>query len=154
MNNQNAILDEERTEYKIQNMLDILAQLSDLLDTENIALKSHDFETVKEMMTQKSALARSYNDASQIFRHNPDLLKDADNKRNGFIKNALMNLQEKMSLNANLLKANMDANNKLIKLIIDSTKTHRAKQNSVYDSAGTLNDASGKTSAISFNKVL
>ncbi len=154
MNNEAMLLDAERREYKIQTMVDIVEQLANLLDTENNGLKAHDFELVKEMMGQKTALARSYNDASQMFKHNPEILKQADAERGGEIKEALQALQEKMSLNASLLKANMDANGKLIQLIIDSTRTHRNKQNSVYDAAGTLSDASGKSSAISFNKVL
>lgn len=154
MNNETITLDAERREYKIQTVLDIVAQLSDLLDTENNGLKTHDFGLVKEMMGQKTALAHSYNDVCQLFKQHPEILQEADAERGGLVKKSLMSLQEKMNLNASLLKANMDANNKLIQLIIDSTKTHRAEQNSVYDAAGTLNDASGKSSAISFNKVL
>ena len=147
-------LEEERIEHKVQTLLDVVAQISAVLEEENRALQAHDLSAAKEMVAQKTALSRSYNEIFKFFKSNPNVLKNADKGRNGEIKQALTNLQNFMNKNAELLRVNMEANGRIIKLIVDSAQNQRAEQSSIYNAGAYLRDVSGKTNAVSFNAVL
>ena len=147
-------IQEEIIEQKIQTLLDVAAQIASIIEEENLALQAHNFTTVKDMIAQKTTLSRSYNEVFKFFKTNPTILKNADKGRGGEIKKALSNLQNLMNKNAELLHVNMEANERVIKLIVNSAQSQRAEQSSVYNAGASLRDVSGKSNAVSFNKVL
>jgi hypothetical protein len=141
---------------KVDDLLMVMRQLTELLTKENAALKKHRMDDVKALTERKEQLARLYQGHMNAVHRDKTIVAGLDNAKKGLIAQSAMKLSELMKENASLLKANIDSINLFFKAVTDALK-HRHEENSAaYSRNGALgNYAVTKQSlAVSYNQTM
>lgn len=129
--------------------------LADLLELENEALAAHDVATVKELVDNKTALARLYERAMVSLADDPSLVEGLEPEQKDELLALGRHLQALIDVNANRLQAEMDACRMVMDVFAKAVKANTISTVS-YGRAGTY-DAAAKGSpanSLSVNKTL
>jgi hypothetical protein len=129
------------------------SNLCDLLEVENEALLSHDPETVRLLADNKAALARLYEQSVQPLVDEPDLARLLDEDRREMLVAVGTRLNELMETNARRLKAEMEAYQRVMDIMVDAAKKN-VTSTTAYGKAGLFDAAAGTGGSLSFNKAL
>lgn len=127
--------------------------LCDLLDVENDALLSHDPETVRLLADNKAALARLYEQSVQPLMDEPDLARLLDDDRREMLVAVGTRLNELVETNARRLKAEMEAYQRVMDIMVDAAKKN-VTSTTAYGRAGIFDASAGTGGSLSFNKAL
>lgn len=146
---------EDRGDHHLDALRGVLRDLTDLLLEENGALERHDLDRVRGLATRKEHLARLYREQMDAISSNPvliDRLPDAE--RDGLAADA-GRLNEAMAQNGILLRARMDASNRVVQFVVEAVKRHRSG-NATYSAKGRLDGVGAPRGAMSlaFNQEL
>ncbi len=126
--------------------------LSDLLEIENEALANHDPETVTVLLGNKEALVRLYEQAVHPLVVSPELAETLEPEQRDELLAVGTRLKELISLNEIRLRAEMDAYQRVINIMINAAKK-KAANGTTYGRAGTFGNT-GNRASLSFNKSL
>ena len=129
------------------------SNLCDLLDIENDALLSHDPETVRLLAENKAALSRLYEQSVQPLMDEPDLARLLDDDRREMLVAVGTRLNELVETNARRLKAEMEAYQRVMDIMVDAAKRN-VTSTTAYGKAGLFDASSGTGGSLSFNKAL
>jgi flagellar biosynthesis/type III secretory pathway chaperone len=142
--------------HRVDDIMGVVRQLSDLLTKENLALKRHQTNEVKTLGERKEQLARLYQQHMNAIHRDPAAVKTWEPNKRTALSAAAKRLSELMNENASLLKANITAVNKFLKTVVEAVKEKHEKTSASYSKQGAL---SGYTSvkrnlAVSYNQTL
>lgn len=129
------------------------SNLCDLLEIENEALASHDPETVKVLLTNKAALVRLYEKTVQPLIVSPELAETLEPEQRDELLAVGIRLNELISLNEIRLRAEMDAYQRVMSIMVNNAKK-RAINGTTYGRAGTFGHNRGNRASLSFNTSL
>ena len=139
--------------YWYDDLLFACTNLCDLLEVENDALLSHDPETVRLLADNKAALARLYEQSVQPLVDDPDLAHLLDDDRREMLVAVGTRLNELVETNARRLKAEMEAYQRVMDIMVDAAKK-TVTSTTAYGRAGVFDAAAGTGGSLSFNKAL
>ena len=143
-------------DMKFEGLYETLENLCIILDEENEALQNHNLQKVSENLETKQRLTKLYIEMVRSVASNPSNIINLDDDKRRLFKDIALNLDEKMKINKNLLKANMEANERVIKAIVNTAHKEMQKENHAYGANGSLGSAkkNGTETAFAFNKTL
>lgn len=158
---ESSLLDDEELEraraeaelFWYDDLLFACSNLCDLLEVENEALLSHDPETVRLLADNKAALARLYEQSVQPLVNEPDLARLLDEDRREMLIAVGTRLNELMETNARRLKAEMEAYQRVMDIMVDAAKKN-VTSTTAYGKAGLFDATAGVGGSLSFNKAL
>ncbi|MGE5504098.1 MAG: flagellar protein FlgN [Actinomycetota bacterium] len=127
--------------------------LCDLLEVENDALSANDAATVSLLAENKAALARLYENAMLPLMDNPELADALEPEQREELLALGQRLQELVATNAVRLKAQMQACQTVMDVVVDAVKKH-ADTNVAYGAAGSFAGKGAQGNSISFNETL
>ncbi|MBF0560968.1 MAG: hypothetical protein HQL37_02910 [Alphaproteobacteria bacterium] len=129
--------------------------LSALLAEENAALQVHNITKVAALSDRKETLVHLYNDQMEAIAANPSVLAAVPPERKTVMKAVAEELRERIGLNARLLKGNLEAARRVMKIIVEATREEQAKA-SPYGPRGAINKnrKTGQPYAMAFNKAV
>ncbi|MEO5373822.1 MAG: hypothetical protein H7840_06020 [Alphaproteobacteria bacterium] len=138
---------------KIDQLFDAVNLLDEVLDQENAALKVHNIAKVRELAERKERLTRLYTDNVKAVTGAPDLLKAMEPERRERLKAFAVKLETNAAVNSRLLKANVDAANRLMKIVVEAVRERRSS-NAGYSAVGALaaDEMKGPGTAIAFDQ--
>lgn len=138
---------------KLDQVREVVTLLNDVVKAENAALKGNDIDAVRDLAERKERLARLYNDHVQAIAAAPRIVADMDADARAGLKALAEDLEKNMGTNARLLKANLDAANRLMKIVVEAVKEHRANI-AGYSAGGgkTPEDKKGHGTALAYDK--
>lgn len=139
--------------YWYDDLLFACTNLCDLLDVENEALLSHDPETVRLLADNKASLARLYEQSVLPLVEEPDLAKLLDDDRREMLVAVGTRLNELVETNARRLKAEMEAYQRVMNIVVDAAKKN-VTSTTAYGRAGIFDASAGVGGSLSFNKAL
>ena len=140
---------------KVDDLVMVIRQLSELLTKENAALKRHRTDEVKSFTERKENLARLYQGHMNAVHRDPGLLKVLDVARRTSLTQQAMRLGELMQENAALLKGNIQSINMYFKAVTDAVKERQEKMAAAYSRNGAMKGYIAKRSlAVSFNQTM
>ena len=119
-------------------ILMIARKLCDLLTKENQALRKHKVEIVQQMSAQKEDLAKLYQRQLLAFHKDPNLIGQVEPGRRSALKTMGERLSELMRDNASLLRANIEAINRLMKTVVEAVKENQQEKASAYSKSGAI----------------
>ncbi len=132
----------------------VCANLCDLLLVENEALVRHDALTVRELSENKAALARLYEKTVQPMADDPDLVETLEPDQKEELKDLGGRLAQLVSANTLMLRAEMEACQRLMDCIVSAAKT-QATNSTSYGRRGKFEIAhKGGDQSIALNKTL
>lgn len=102
----------------------VCSNLCDLLEVENDALTRHDAETVRELAENKVALARLYEKSVLPMAETPELVESLEPEQVEELKALGMRLAHLVSTNAIMLRAEMDACERVMDAMVSAAKCH------------------------------
>ncbi|CAA7623186.1 flagellar protein FlgN [Magnetospirillum sp. SS-4] len=127
--------------------------LCELLEIENEALASHDPETVKAVLENKSALARLYEQSMQPMITSPELAETLEPEQREELLAVGLRLKEQVEINAMRLMAEIESYQRVMDILATTSKA-QSTTTSTYGRAGTFDSPPATGSSISFNKSL
>ena len=132
----------------------IMHELSQVLQTENDALTRHDHTTIHNVMERKRSLTRAYLEHMVTLHRNPDLLQSFPPERAEELKQAGEMLEDVSRKNEALLKAEITAANMFIGAVTDAVRDIKEDSQSSYNDTGRLDgtQAENRRLAIALNK--
>ena len=125
--------------------LKLAEQIQDLLDKEEVALRSKDTESIQNCTQEKSSLLNSFEDIDQkrqSLLRKPDLASDkflADQHQK--LKSLLESIQHKNQINAGILRVSHDFTHQILNILRGVTPGQ-----ATYDSLGNSLNQSGNQS--------
>jgi len=134
----------------------VCTNLCELIEVENEALRNHDTVTVRELAENKEALARFYEKAVQPMADEPTLLDTLEPEQKDDLKALGARLAGLIAANAMMLKAEMEARERVMGVVVNAVRQQNANTIS-YGRAGTFDESQGTHSdrnAIALNKTL
>lgn len=146
-------VDREAELYWYEDLLFACTNLCDLLDVENEALLSHDPETVRLLADNKAALARLYEQSVLPLVEEPELAELLDEERRERLTEAGLRLKELVETNARRLKAEMEAYDRVMDIMVEAAKKS-VTSTTAYGRAGQFGAGAGLGGSLSFNKAL
>ena len=150
---QSAEADAPEGSDKADQILDAIDLLLDLIDEENEALEAHDDKTVIALQDRKEKLSRLYEGHMRAVAQNPSLLNGITEEQRDDLKEAAAELREAAEDNRRLLHAEMEANNRLLRAIVNAVKD-KHQETAVYARSGDMEDGitASTDNALAFNK--
>lgn len=132
----------------------IMHELSQILQTENDALIRHDHATIHDVMERKRSLTRAYLEHMVTLHRNPDLLQTFPPERTEELKQVGAMLEGVSQKNEALLKAEITAANTFIGAVTDAVRDIKEDSQSSYSDTGRLDgtQAENRRLAIALNK--
>ena len=128
--------------------------LCDLLEVENEALSRHDAATVRDLAENKAALARIYEQSVLPLAEDPALADDLEPEQREELTELGRRLQTLVETNARMLKAEMEACQRLMDAVVSAVKSN-ASNTVTYGRAGAFDNHKGPDSnSVSFNQTL
>ncbi|MGE5545646.1 MAG: flagellar protein FlgN [Solirubrobacterales bacterium] len=128
--------------------------LCDLLEVENEALARHDASTVHELSENKAALARIYEQTVLPLAEDPSLADALEPEQREELTELGRRLQELVEANARMLKAEMEARQRLMDAVVSAVKSN-SNQNVTYGRRGAFDSHLGpEANSVSFNQTL
>jgi hypothetical protein len=142
--------------HRVDDIMGVVRQLSDLLSKENLALKRHQTKEVKVLGERKEQLARLYQQHMNAIHRDPAAVKEWEPAKRTALATAAKRMTELMSENASLLKANITAVNKFLKTVVEAVKEKHEKTSASYSKQGALNGYTSvkRNLAVSYNQTL
>jgi hypothetical protein len=130
------------------------ANLCDLLEVENDALREHDAVTVQDLAENKIELAQIYDQSVQPMAKNPSLVSALTMDQREELKTLGLRLASLVDTNVRLLQAEMAACHHVMEIMVEALKS-QARERVPYSRHGTPRTPSkGRDSVISLNKTL
>jgi hypothetical protein len=139
--------------YWYDDLLFACTNLCDLLDIENEALLSHDPDTVRLLADNKAALARLYEQSVQPLVEEPEMARFLDEDRREMLVAVGTRLNELVETNARRLKAEMEAYQRVMDIMVDAAKQN-VTSTTAYGRAGMFDSGGAVGGSLSFNKAL
>ena len=135
-------------------ILFIMHELSQVLQSENEALIHHNHAAVHDIMERKQSLTRAYLEHMVTLHRNPDLLHTFPPDRTDEIKHVGAQLDAISQQNEALLKAEITAANMFIGAVTDAVRGVKGDAQSSYSDTGRLDGthAENRRLAIALNK--
>ncbi len=131
--------------------------LCQVLEVENEALRAHRFADIEPLQERKGALSRLYEQGmKQIAKAGPDVMKGLSQPLREQVLALATRLDKLVGDNGNLLKASIEANQRVLKAVVDATRKHQSA-GTVYDREGAVSTGRRKgipSVAISVNRTL
>jgi flagellar biosynthesis/type III secretory pathway chaperone len=144
-----------RPQAKIDELMMVIRQLTELLTKENAALKRHRTDEVKTLTERKEQLARLYQSHMNAIHRDPSMVKGLDTGKRAALSQQAIRLGELMQENAALLKGNIQSINLFFKAVTDAVKERQAKTAAAYSRSGSMSGYIAKRSlAVSFNQTM
>lgn len=139
---------------EVANAAEAIRLFSDLLASENVALRERAIDRIVAMQERKTALARLYEDRLHVLADKPDVAKTLDTDWKQDLRVLAERLESLAQENALLLKAHMTAAEKVLEAIANAVKKVQPAESS-YSRGGTLNAGSThETLAFSLNQTI
>ncbi|KAF0113779.1 MAG: hypothetical protein FD149_2035 [Rhodospirillaceae bacterium] len=91
-------------------LVEVVEMLCALFETENTALRAHNIAGVRELATRKEKLTRLYIELMMSIARQADVLKTLEEERRAHLKT---------------LEANLDACNRMIRVVVNAVKEKR-----------------------------
>lgn len=128
--------------------------LCELLEVENEALTQHDIQTVRDLSDNKAALARIYEQALLPMSEDPSLVDGLEPEQREELTALGRRLQELVEVNARILKAEMEATNRLMDAVVSAVKTN-APNTVTYGKGGAFDGHKGpEHNSVALNETL
>lgn len=144
------------TQLPLEDILFATENLCELLEIENDALLRHDADTVRELSANKSALARLYEQSVLPMADDPSLVDALEPDEREILIEMGTRLKGLVEENALLLKAEMEARQKVMDAMVNAVRVISA--NTVtYGATGSFEGTAGKgpeVNSLSFNETL
>lgn len=136
-----------------EQLFEVVTLLTEELEAENKALRAYDVDAVRDLAAKKERLARMYNDLTTAVAGNPSVLDVLGPERRQELKAMAEAMDRRVETNRTLLQANMDACNRLMKVVVNAHKEMQT-QNATYGAQGVLlgSRPRGDGNAIAYNK--
>lgn len=145
---------DEAAEIVVDDLVFACTHLCEVLEMENEALAARDVDGVRELTETKQALARMYEQAMRPVNDEPELLDRLTPERKEELTQLGLRLKELVDQNALLLKARMDACQKVMDVLVDAVK-RESTTTTHYGHAGRIDQPRGTENvSITFNQVL
>lgn len=142
---------------RVEDMLDLTARLSELVEDENTALHQRRYGDVEQMLEEKATLARLYENRIKAFEDAKLDWSEVDEGVRDDLKSAGQRLAELMEENALLLQIGMTANRQVLDLFAKAVKQNTPHAGT-YSRHGQTGDegqrASANSLAISLDQTL
>ncbi len=141
--------------FPLEDLTWICSSLCDLLEIENAALSRHDAATVGELTENKTALAKLYEKTMLSLEGNPELVKQLSPEEHLALSELGIRLTKLMEQNAIMLKAEIEARQKVMDIFVTAAKAH-TKPITSYGKRGSYDDpkAERASTSLTFNKTL
>jgi hypothetical protein len=134
----------------------VCTNLCELIEVENEALRQHDPVIVRELAENKEALARFYERAVAPMADDPSLLDTFEPEQKEELKALGTRLAELMEANALMLRAEIEARDRVMNVVVDVVRKQNANTIS-YGRGGKFDPSQGthaERNAIALNKTL
>jgi hypothetical protein len=129
------------------------ANLCDLIEVENQALANHDADTVRLLADNKAQLARLYENAMQPLLDNPELADTLEAEQRDELLALGQRLQDLMNTNAIRLKAQMQACQMVMDVVVDAAKKH-SDGPVAYGAGGNFHQTAAQNASLALNETL
>ena len=135
-------------------LFEVLDLLSDVIEQENEALERFCVADVRNLLANKVALAGLYERQITALRATPEALNELEPEDKVAFRDLATRLARAVQANARLLKANMEAGNRVMGLVVEAVK-NEANTGCAYSRAGIVRaPRRAKPLAIAINKTL
>ena len=125
---------------RLNDLITVTGRLVELLGRENEALRAHKSSVVHELLDEKTALSRVYENRFKSRAERPDLLAETD-----------------QALRDQLLRAAIEANRRVVELIAEAVRNQQPSAGTYGANAATATDgsnAAGRRVALSLDQTL
>lgn len=142
---------------RLNDLITITSRLIELLQRENDALRNRRTKEVHDLLDEKTALSRVYETRFNSFVEKPELLQQAEPTLREQLSGLAADVNELMQENAKLLRAAIEANQRVVDLIADAVRAQQPNAGTYNAGAVTNTDgsnASGQRIALSLDQVL
>ena len=147
-------LDEKEIAAKIEMMLSIVTSFTEVVATENNALKSGDIKKVKSIYEQKIKTVAAYRSLCAYFIKNRDIIKEYHSDAKENLQQASAKLDEELKQNEMLLKTRMEAAKTVMSTFINIAKKTNAAKASSYGARGAYTPLANSHNALAFNRTM
>lgn len=137
-----------------EDLLFACTHLCDLLEIENEALAGHDSETVRVLIDNKTGLARLYEQAVKPLVATPELAETLEPEEREALFAVGSRLNQLMTVNARYLKAEIEAYQRLMDIVVDAARKAKTDGSAIYGRGGSFDTTGPAGTSISFNKAL
>jgi len=111
---------------RINQLISITSDLADLLARENEALREHRPREIEGLVAEKTSLSRAYEAHVHELTANVQILLDVEPEVQEQLRDLGVKVNALMGENTRLLKAAILANRRVIELVADAVKAHKA----------------------------
>jgi septation ring formation regulator EzrA len=123
---------------RISDLILILERFNQLLEQENDALRHYRAGDVQDLLEDKAALSRVYENRARGLMQDPSLLKEVDDKLSEQLKELVAATNALVEQNTHLLKVSIEAQQIVLETIKEAVKDARGGPHS-YSPAGSSN---------------
>ncbi|MEK9753049.1 MAG: hypothetical protein VW338_07550 [Rhodospirillaceae bacterium] len=142
---------------RLNDLITVTGRLVELLKRENEALRAHKSSVVHELLDEKTALSRVYENRFKSLAEHPELLAETDQGLRDQLAELAGEVEGLMAENAKLLRAAIEANRRVVELIADAVRNQQPSAGTYSADAVTARDganASGRRVALSLDQTL
>ena len=138
-----------------QDITAIIRQLTEVITKENTLLRRRKFTEIKPLAEAKEKLAHLYQERLIRFHRNPDLIRQMDPARRAAMEAMAKRLDDVTKENDLLLRANMEAVNRMLQTVVTAVKLHKNSKAAAYQDTGNLAISGNKREmAVSVNQTM
>lgn len=141
--------------FPLEDLTWICSSLCDILEIENEALARHDAATVGELTENKTALSNLYEKTMLSLEGRPELVKELTPEEHVALSELGIRLTQLMERNAIMLKAEIEARQKVMDIFVAAAKSH-TKPITSYGKHGAFDapKAERASASLTYNKTL
>lgn len=139
---------------KIAVMKQIVASFTEVVTTENQALRNNDIVTIKHIYEQKIKTVAAYRSACAFFIKNQEAIAAYNAPDKVELKDLSAKLDAALKENELLLKTRMDAGKAVMNTLIQAAKMANNKQATAYGSKGGYALMDNQRNALAFNRTM
>ena len=118
-----------------ENLFEVCSSLTELLKTENQALRNHDTGSVASLLERKDKLSRAYERLIKAAQKNPQILAETEEEDRERMREMAIVMETLMAENAQLLTVSIRSGKTLLENIANAVKTTNRGSNT-YSRAG------------------
>jgi translation initiation factor 2 beta subunit (eIF-2beta)/eIF-5 len=139
---------------RVDDMILVMRQLSELLTKENLSLRRYRVQEVKVFTERKEQLARLYQNHMNALHRDTSIVKNLDAGKRAALTQMATRLAELMRENASMLQANLRAIDTFFKAVTDAVRERQESKSASYSRNGMLNGytAVKRNLAITYNQ--
>lgn len=153
MENQ-EILSTDDIRQKIADYRNVIHVFSELLQSENQALKAYDTDTIGKLFDKKAQIVGAYRTLVAFFIKNKETLNILSVEERASLKTEAASLDDLLKENDQLLKTRMETSQTVMNSIINIAKAANNANATSYGSQGKYSPLDNSKNAIAINRTL